>query len=331
MAAPAIPKLSELIPNLQTITGPPLLCIILNSGLFGVLSTQVYIYYQAFPKDKKLLKCLVYGVYLLETAQTIFLTQTAWRMFAHGFGDISGINAIGTSWLSVCVINGIVAFLVQSFYAYRLSVISQSRILTGLIMVLAVTSLAGSIGTGIDSGSVKLFTEFISHRKKSYTIVGIWEGAASLCDATIAILMTYYLKRFIHQGGARQTQQVVSRIIRMTIETGTLTATVSIVSLALFYIPQLQGFYEVPLASLAKLYSTTLLVVLNSRVKMGIISESTTWRDVEVTPMSFKRGTGPPVLTRIDVSQAMNASIVSTGPMEFSPGDENKTAATDDH
>lgn len=38
---------------------------------------------------------------------------------------------------------------------------------------LAVTSLAGSIGTGIDSGSVKFFTEFIAHKKKSYTIVGV--------------------------------------------------------------------------------------------------------------------------------------------------------------
>lgn len=35
--------------------------------------------------------------------------------------------------------------------------------------------------------------------------------------------MLFQLKRFIHQGGARQTQQVVSRVIRMTIETGTLT------------------------------------------------------------------------------------------------------------
>lgn len=49
---------------------------------------------------------------------------------------------------------------------------------------------------------------------------------------------------------------------------------------------------------------------------------------MEVTPISFKKGTGTaPILTRIDVSQAMNASIVSTGPIEFSPGDEDKTAA----
>ncbi|KJA24288.1 hypothetical protein HYPSUDRAFT_39058 [Hypholoma sublateritium FD-334 SS-4] len=307
--------------------GPPLMCIILNSGLFGVLSTQVYIYYQAFPKDKTLLKCLVYGVYLLETAQTIFLTQTAWRMLAQGFGDLSGINIIGTAWLSVCIIGGIVAFLVQCFYAYRLSVISQSRIITGLIMLLTVTSFAGSIATGVNAGSVKFFSEYLAHKKKSYAIIGVWEGAGSLCDVTIAIFMTYYLKRYLHQGGIHQTQQVVSKIIRMTIETGILTAAVSIVSLTLFYIPKLQGYYEVPLASLAKVYSTTLLVVLNSRVKLGIISESTTWKDVEVAPIAFDKDTT--MSTRIHMSQAMNESIASMGPMEFSPGDEHKTNSND--
>ena len=148
------------------------------------------------------------------------------------------------------------------------------------------------------------------------------------------------LRRYLHQGGIRQTQQIVSKIIRMTIETGILTgiyfllicfyihtwswehillAAVSIVSLTLFYIPKLQGYYEVPLASLAKVYSTTLLVVLNSRAKLGIISESTTWKDVEIVPIAFNKDT--PMPTHIHMS---NTSIASMSPMEFLPGDEPK-------
>ena len=41
------------------------------------------------------------------------------------------------------------------------------------------------------------------------------------------------LRRYLHQGGIRQTQQIVSKIIRMTIETGILTG---IYFLICFYI-----------------------------------------------------------------------------------------------
>jgi hypothetical protein len=53
------------------------------------------------------------------------------------------------------------------------------------------------------------------------------------------------------------------------------------VLLALFYAPALKGliYYSVPISTLAKLYSNTMLALLNSRIKLGIISESTTWQD----------------------------------------------------
>jgi hypothetical protein len=54
-----------------------------------------------------MLKALVYNVYLLETAQTLLLTQDIWNKFVRGFGQIDELDKIGTSWLSVSLIGGL--------------------------------------------------------------------------------------------------------------------------------------------------------------------------------------------------------------------------------
>lgn len=54
-----------------------------------------------------MLKTLVYSVYLLETAQTLLLTEDIWNKLARGFGKIEELDYIGTSWLSVSLIGGL--------------------------------------------------------------------------------------------------------------------------------------------------------------------------------------------------------------------------------
>lgn len=67
-------------------------------------------------------------------------------------------------------------------------------------------------------------------------------------------------------------------------------ATVSVLTIALFYAPNLfhLTYFTVPLSAQAKLYSTTMLAVLNSRMKLGVMSESaSSWRDHELTLPDF--------------------------------------------
>ena len=65
------------------------------------------LYSQAFPNDRPILKALVYGVYPLELAQTILLTQTGWAMLVQGFGHVEAIDEVGTTFLSVSFIGGL--------------------------------------------------------------------------------------------------------------------------------------------------------------------------------------------------------------------------------
>ena len=112
-------------------------------------------YYLAFPIDPKRNKFFVYSVFILEVTQTIIITHTAFHVFGDGYGNFAIFYSIELTWFSVAIITGIgrhciaklleynristyethsVAFIAQTFYAYRISVISKSRWVAGAIM-----------------------------------------------------------------------------------------------------------------------------------------------------------------------------------------------------
>ncbi|KDR71275.1 hypothetical protein GALMADRAFT_30326, partial [Galerina marginata CBS 339.88] len=135
---------------------------LLNWGLFGVLSMQVYLYYLAFPNDRVGFKAVVYASYLLETAQTILFTRSSFRTFATGFSDPAILDEVDILWLSVPIMSGMVACLAQVFYAYRIAVLSQKKYLSVLIILLAFLSLGGSLAAVVETKIAVRFSRLLT-------------------------------------------------------------------------------------------------------------------------------------------------------------------------
>ncbi|KDR82274.1 hypothetical protein GALMADRAFT_240773 [Galerina marginata CBS 339.88] len=256
----------------------------LHWGFFGVLSLQIFLYYLAFPNDPRSVKLLVVGVYLIEATQVGLLTQSAFHEFAEGFGNITLLDEIGTIWFSVPIMGGIVGFIVQSFYAYRIRILSQSKIVTGCVLFLAFFQLGGAIATGVESKKAVFNSRFLG--KSSFITLGIWNGGSALCDAIIAICMTIYLSSRKDQ--IKETTILVNRVIRLTIETGTFTALIAILNLALSLLPGHPTYYQAVVGSLGKVYSNSMMVSLNSRV--DIVPNSNQPIPNEVLPSTYTEG-----------------------------------------
>ncbi|KAJ7703724.1 hypothetical protein B0H17DRAFT_1194207 [Mycena rosella] len=199
-------------------SGPLLLANLLHWGLFGTLSVQSYLYYQAFPKDKLSTKWLVYSVYALELVETILITYGAFAAFGYGFGDISALTNVNFDWLSIPVMSGLVAFVGQSFYAYRIHLLSKSWIISALIVIMALTSSVGGFLTGafvLEAGNLALL-----NTRKVSAAAGVWCGASAFSDIIIAVSMIYYLSK--RDTGYRNAG-LDFQVVRLTIETGALT------------------------------------------------------------------------------------------------------------
>ncbi|PBK82333.1 hypothetical protein ARMGADRAFT_1090390 [Armillaria gallica] len=246
------------------LSGPIIVGSLLNWGLFGTLSVQLYLYYLAFPNDRQFTKYLVYGIYVIEFVQTMFITHDVFATFGYGFGDMDALTAKHLYWFTVPIMSAIAAGIGQVFYAYRIFILSKSRIVSIFIICISLANFVASMFTGVYSFQAGIITRLTS--RKLHITVGISCGSAALCDILIAICMTYYLMRSTIN--FRRTRILITKIIRLTIETGSVTAVVALLSVVLFIVFPDQTFYMTPTFIMPKLHANAVYMVLNSRFKI---------------------------------------------------------------
>ncbi|KDR79672.1 hypothetical protein GALMADRAFT_63064, partial [Galerina marginata CBS 339.88] len=187
-----------------------LLGFMFHWGLFGALCVQVYIYHLAFQRDPRRNKFLVFTVFAIELAQTIFFTDSAFYIFGDGFGNFQHFEDIKFTWFSAPLMTGIVAFIAQIFYAYRISILARSYHAGSIILLLG-------HDYSISAGVYPPFPHIV-YPDLTLSCFQIWNGTSALCDVIIAFAMTYYASISM-----KSTKVILKGIIALVIETGTIT------------------------------------------------------------------------------------------------------------
>ncbi|KAF8798784.1 hypothetical protein BYT27DRAFT_7122237, partial [Phlegmacium glaucopus] len=235
---------------------------LLQWGLFGVLSVQVYIYYLALSNDPPQRKALVYGVYAVELIQMILYSEMVSKEFAAGFE-----NSAGTSLrFAVLILSSTVAFMVQIFYAYKIKRLAQSNLIAMVVALFSLVQLGGGIAEGVIAHRTSLFPKSLPLKKTLMIVAGVRNGGNAMCDIIIAASMTYYFSR--GRRTWKPTQRTVHNLMLLIVGTGILAAVVAIINLILYCVrPSNHPVYiHTTSAILGKLYSNTLMVVSNSRI-----------------------------------------------------------------
>ncbi|KAK7023636.1 hypothetical protein VNI00_016598 [Paramarasmius palmivorus] len=245
------------------LTIPRLIGIFFNYFLLGILTVQVYVYYLNYKDDKTVFKILVYMIFALEVFQTCSATYDASRWFAYGWGSVPHLLKLYTSFLNIPLLSSTVGTIVQIFFGWRIWTFSRSKFVYVLISILAVAQLGGAVAAAYYL--LKYPDEAIHHPGLLYA-VGVRLGVSAFADVLIACLMTYFLLRnrttFLHTS----TNAIVSKLIRLTIETGTITATAAILDLVFFTAMPSNTLHQISGVCLSKLYSNSLMIFFNNRV-----------------------------------------------------------------
>lgn len=264
MSTPGDGTLPSIPPTIAELTGPLFLGHLFNWGLFGALTVQSYIYYLAFPNDRRFSKAIVWGCYIFELLQIILSTRDAFRDFGTGWGDMRELDAVGWLWFSVPVMSAIISMAAQFFFAWRIWVLSGSAHLFMPLLIIVISIAQGVCGIigGVTAHYVGIFSKVQTHNQ---VITSIWLGGTALCDILIAGCMLYYLNR--SRTGFRSTNLVVAKFVRLTLETGAACATMAILDLVFFVVYKHNNYHLAPSIALSKIYSNSLLVVLNARVR----------------------------------------------------------------
>ncbi|KAJ7176884.1 hypothetical protein C8R46DRAFT_1213456 [Mycena filopes] len=261
MSAPAgpTPPFGSII-DVHRLFGPLLIGVFFNMILYGLLIAQVMTYYQTAGRDSLWIRLLVAYVIFVETANTALDISVMYQPLVLEYGSIPG--KLPTVFLTQPLCIAMIAFPIELFFIYRIRALTGNKIIPVIFICFSCiafgcgiwTTVALAGATGWDDVSV------------SFQAATAWISSSMGTDLCIAAVMAYALRR--KKTGFAHTDTVVDKIIRMTVQTGLITAVTNILDMLSFLFIKNSTFNFMWSNPLSKLYSNCMMSSLNARVML---------------------------------------------------------------
>ncbi|KAJ7478299.1 hypothetical protein FB451DRAFT_1452640 [Mycena latifolia] len=248
------------------LTIPLFIGTVINGTLLGTLVVQVYIYFLAFPADPRFSKLLVVAITVAEILQTVGDSRDTIRSFGAGWGNPAVLDEVGWAWFSVPALGSTIACAGQIFFAWRIYIIAESLVVPAMIAAVSAVQLGAGIWTGV----------LIAHAKK-YSLLEFrlmrppvaWLAATALADLIVVAGTVFYLLKARRPGFHRSTDVALFHVIKVTVQTRMVCALFALADLALFVRFNGNNYHLAVFIWLSKLYSNSIMVILNSRANIG--------------------------------------------------------------
>ncbi|KAF7339194.1 F-box domain-containing protein [Mycena venus] len=254
-------------PDARLLFGPILIGVLLNTMLYGVMLVQMFMYYTRYSKrDSKWTRLLILYLLIVETADVVFEIGFIFEPLIVYYGSARALEntplflkpgASGGPTTTVAI-----STAVQLFVAWRIETLTEAYLFPVLISVLSLVSLGGGISVTYLVASHDDFAFALS--PKFHPFVTTWLSSSAACDVIMSAVLIYSL--YTRKTGTSPTDRYVDRIIRLTVQTGSITAVTAMVDLLVFLLKPpntaLQFIWDLPLS---KLYTNALLSTLNAR------------------------------------------------------------------
>ncbi|KAF8207944.1 hypothetical protein K438DRAFT_1814674 [Mycena galopus ATCC 62051] len=247
------------MPGVELMFGPMLIGAMLNVMLYGVMAVQMLAYYQRYANDSPWIRYFMLYLLLVATADLAIEFAIIYESLIIQNGPMAPV--ISPKLLPAdSVLISFVSAPIQLFSAWRISVITESLTLPGLVALLSL----GSFGSGITASVMVFLNPLFSSFGRFTTEVIVWLVLSAVCDIVIAAGITYALySRKMHSNEIFDGQ--VNRIIRLTVETGSITALAALADVLIVLVfPRTTINFAVDFP-LSTLYICSTLAMLNSR------------------------------------------------------------------
>ncbi|KAL5508710.1 hypothetical protein ACEPAG_4795 [Sanghuangporus baumii] len=251
--------------------GPLLVGTSINAILYGIMVLQCYLYFMWYKHDKKRIKAVVLSLLLLDTVSCAFDIGMTYNYLVTNFGNPEAIQVINlylspyrssstyATMFITFVTQGITAFVVQCFYGWRIHVLTRTRILSVLIYICSTIQMLASIGATVGGTILQQFTSLVKVEQVSL----IWLVGSLVTDIIISTSLVWYLQK--SKTGFSGSDDLITRLNRMTIQTGVLTTSLAIAMIITFFV-FLNSTIHIGIGlTLSKMYTNSLLSTLNAR------------------------------------------------------------------
>ncbi|RDB22604.1 hypothetical protein Hypma_010095 [Hypsizygus marmoreus] len=256
------------------IPGAILLSGFLQSFFLGILVTQGLKYWYDYRDDSRQKRVFVASVILLAILQTALEDYKAWRTtILQKCWSTSNIQ-----W-SDLFLNGLLSSLCEGFFVRRcwkmrnkspwvlfpLSILLATLIAANLYLAIAMAVAFHSLGSGATNDTLNASRNILTSTVVAFSY---WIFGSLTLDVSLASLLVLSLWR--SKTGLIELDQIVMRIIFITLESASLPSTCMLIAAGLYHAsPHLKDHLVLFFVLLTgKLYAIGMLRTLNSRVKL---------------------------------------------------------------
>ncbi|KAI0712519.1 hypothetical protein C8Q76DRAFT_488332 [Earliella scabrosa] len=240
------------------IYGPIFIGVVFNIALYGIMITQTYLYFNVYRRDKTWMKLLVFLLFFCDTLNCCFDIAFVYIPLVNNFGNNDAITRATWIFATDPFMTAFIAALVQLFFAWRVKVLTSNMFAVCVIVFCSIAQLCGGLGTSIAVGMIPEFTQF----QRFQVIVIVWLAFSAVADTLITAALVWHLRK--NKTGMVFTDDIINKIIRLTVQTGLITALCAIIDLVLF-LASPTGLHLIFNLPLSKLYTNSLMSSLNSR------------------------------------------------------------------
>ncbi|KAF8304989.1 hypothetical protein DL93DRAFT_405496 [Clavulina sp. PMI_390] len=204
---------------------------ILSSIIFGAITVQAKLYFSTFPKDSWLVKAMVAFLWCAQLTEVAIAFCAAYGQTTNHPGssstnpDFDSLQWEMQYWSTHLILT---AFVVQSFYAYRLWALSRHRIYIGFMASLIIVN----VGLGFDdihSNYVPASRGGGPDTSHHFPRVIALTLLSAITDLALACGVIVTLRK--QRTGFRQTDRIVNWIILYGVTSGIVTSIFAIVIL----------------------------------------------------------------------------------------------------
>jgi len=249
------------MPTVDTTLGAAFVGLSFSIFVLGILSAQVYTYYQRYPLDKPAYKFLVAILWTLEIAHTVLNGHFFYIYAISNWGN-SAILLGAPIWSLIVQlpIGAFMGLIVKACFATRVWRFSGHNYwITSLLVVVTFVQCGFSIWYTIVAFNLQSLVDIGS----LFDIATASLALGAFADILTAVTLSWYLHRL--KTGYQKSDSLVNRLIIYAINTGMLTSTTSAVCLVCYDLMPTNyifiGFYFI----LSKLYANSLMATLNTR------------------------------------------------------------------
>ncbi|KAF9446421.1 hypothetical protein P691DRAFT_794469 [Macrolepiota fuliginosa MF-IS2] len=272
-------------PSVNRVLGPILVGTVFNTMIYGICLVQLWTYYTSRMERQGKINLLVNWVFLLDTFHTISLCYLLWKYTVQNFDNLSYLTHADWPFAATPIITALTSLPIQVYLSWRIRLFSGSMRVFVFLAILALIQTA----LGFACSAMAFLTASISDFRRLIPFVDAWQVMAVSCDVSVTLLLWWFLNK--SRTGSEKSDNVITRVIRSSIETAAFGAFFCIMDLVTFTAFPSNNFHVIFAFPMGRIYTWVSLLTLNTRQSLREDLEQQQIPEILVQPTVCSRCT----------------------------------------